>query len=63
MKVEPAGEGIKTAAGGVRTDGQAKHVEHTANYDGKDSPITRSLIADTVSLKRIDTNTAERTPG
>ena len=34
---------------------------YTANYDGKPYPITGSEIADTVTLKRVDANTSERT--
>jgi hypothetical protein len=34
---------------------------YTANYDGKDYPITGSLTADTVSLKRNDRHTTVRT--
>ena len=34
---------------------------YTANYDGKPYPITGSEIADTVTLKRVDAQTSERT--
>ena len=34
---------------------------YTANYDGKPYPITGSATADTVTLKRVDANTSERT--
>ncbi len=46
---------------GVDAEGQPTHTEYTANYDGKDNPITGSAIADTVSLKRIDARTTQRT--
>ena len=61
VRFEAAGAGVKVTSDGVPADGQATHTEYTANYDGKDYPITGSAIADTVSLKRIDANTVERT--
>ena len=60
-KIEAAGEGEKVTADGVRGDDTLIQVEYTAQYDGKDYPITGSPIADTVSLKRLDANTTERT--
>ncbi|MDQ3260786.1 MAG: hypothetical protein M3Q00_08390 [Pseudomonadota bacterium] len=60
-KIEAAGEGEKVTADGVRGDDTPIQVEYTAQYDGKDHPITGSPIADTVSLKRLDANTTERT--
>ena len=60
-KIEAAGEGEKLTADGVRGDYTPIRVEYTAQYDGKDHPITGSPMADTVSLKRLDANTTERT--
>ena len=60
-KIEAVGEGEKVTADGVRGDDSIIHVEYTAQYDGKDYPLSGSPIADTVSLKRIDANTTERT--
>ncbi len=60
-KIEAAGEGEKLTADGVRGDDTRIQVEYTAQYDGKDHPITGSPMADTVSLKRLDANTTERT--
>lgn len=60
-KIEAAGDGEKLTADGVRGDDTIIRVEYTAQYDGKDYPITGSPIADTVSLKRLDANTTERT--
>jgi hypothetical protein len=60
-KIEAAGEGEKLTADGVRADDSTIRVEYTAQYDGKDHPITGSPMADTVSLKRLDANTTERT--
>ena len=60
-KIEAAGEGEKLTADGVRGDDTPIKVEYTAQYDGKDFPISGSPMADTVSLKRLDANTTERT--
>ena len=60
-KIEAAGEGEKVTADGVRGDDTPIRVEYTAQYDGKDYPISGSPMADTVSLKRLDANTTERT--
>lgn len=60
-KIEAVGEGEKVTADGVRGDDTPIQVEYTAQYDGKDYPISGSPTADTVSLKRLDANTTERT--
>ncbi len=60
-KIEAAGDGEKLTADGVRGDDKPIRLEYTAQYDGKDNPITGSPTADTVSLKRLDANTTERT--
>ena len=64
VKVEPSGQGgEKVTAEFVNADGTRTTVQYTeANFDGKDYPLTGSQFgADTVSLKRIDTRTTERT--
>lgn len=59
-KVEAAGTGTKVTVDQVRADGTKAHWEFTANYDGKDSPVTGdNPNADTVARKRIDANTVE----
>ena len=60
-KFEAAGKGIKVTVDGVGADAQPTHTEYTADYDGKDYPLVGSPVADTVSLKRIDASTIERT--
>ena len=60
MKVEASGQGEKSTTEGVNAAGTATKTEYTANYDGKDYPMTGSQNADTVSLKRIDARTMER---
>jgi len=62
VKVEAAGQGEKATTDFVNADGSRTATEYTANFDGKDSPITGSQFgADMVSLKRIDARTTERT--
>jgi hypothetical protein len=61
VKIEAAGQGIKSTSDGVNADGSKTHSEYTANYDGKDYPLNGMADADTVSLKRMDANTTERT--
>jgi hypothetical protein len=61
LKIEAAGEGEKATTEGVNAAGTATKTEYTAKYDGKDYPLTGSQNVDTVSLKRIDARTIERT--
>ena len=62
VKVEPAGQGEKTSTAFVNADGSRTATEYTANFDGKDSPLTGSQFgADTVAIKRVDARTLERT--
>ena len=61
MKIEASGEGEKATTEGVNAAGTATGTQYTAQYDGKDYPMTGSQNADTVALKRIDARTLERT--
>jgi len=61
VKVEPSGQGEKVTTEAVSADGTRTTVQYAANFDGKDYPLAGSQIADTVSLKRIDARTTERT--
>ena len=61
LKVEPSGQGEKITSEVVNADGTRTTTQYTANFDGKDYPLTGSQVADTVSLKRIDARTTERT--
>ena len=61
LKVEASGQGEKVTTEGVNAEGGRIATQYTANYDGKDYPITGTPNADTVSLKRIDARTTERT--
>ena len=61
LKIEAAGKGEKVTSEVVNADGTKTTTQYTANFDGKDSPITGAPNSDTVALKRIDTRTTERT--
>jgi hypothetical protein len=61
MKIEASGDGEKATTEGVNAAGAPTKTEYTAQYDGKDYPMTGSQNADMVSLKRIDARTMERT--
>ena len=61
VKFEPSGEGVKFTSSGVNADGSPSATEYTANYDGKDVPIKGYAAADTISLKKINALTTERT--
>ena len=61
LKIEPAGKGEKVTSEIVGADGKTVTAVYTANYDGKDYPITGNPNSDTVALKRIDKRTTERT--
>jgi len=54
------GDGVKVAVEGVGGNGEAINWGFTANYDGKEVPVTgNNPDADSASLKRIDAKTAE----
>jgi hypothetical protein len=61
LKIETVGRGEKVTSEGVNAQGGATATQYTANFDGKDYPLTGSQNADTVSLKRIDARTTELT--
>jgi hypothetical protein len=61
VKVEAHGEGIKVTVDGVSGDGTKHGYSYTANFDGKDNPVTGSPAIDAVSYKKIDDNTYEGT--
>ena len=56
--VEAVGAGIKATVDAVAADGTVSHWGFTANYDGKDNPITgNSPYGDVVAATRVDANT------
>jgi hypothetical protein len=58
--VEAAGAGIKSTVDSVAADGTVAHWGFTANYDGKDNPITGNCpYGDSVASTRIDANTTQ----
>jgi hypothetical protein len=58
---EAAGQGLKATTKGIDSSGKPTMTTYTANYDGKDYPVTGNPDWDMVSLKRIDANTVEFT--
>ena len=61
-KVEAAGAGVKFSVELVGTDGTPTRWSFTANYDGKDNPVTgNSPYGDTVALTRVDPKTTRIT--
>jgi hypothetical protein len=57
-RIDAAGAGTKVVVDQVAGDGTVRHWEFTANYDGKDSPVTgNNPDADMVARSRIDANT------
>jgi hypothetical protein len=59
-RIEAAGEGAKVSVDQELADGRKRHWEFTANYDGKDSPVTGdNPDADTVARTRINPTTVQ----
>jgi hypothetical protein len=61
VKYEASDGGYKRTGETIEADGTKSAFEYTANYDGKDYPVTGSLLFDAIALKRIDDNNAEAT--
>jgi hypothetical protein len=60
--IEAAGKGLKWTVDLVGTDGSTSHWSFTADYDGKDVPVTgNSPYGNTVSLTRVDAKTVKLT--
>ena len=60
VTIQPSGQGEHVRSAALNTNGTRVVTEYTAAYDGTDYPLKGSLVADTVSLKRIDPRTTER---
>jgi hypothetical protein len=60
MKFEVAGDAIKETTFTMSTDKPSVVVEHMARFDGNDYPISNSVL-NTVSVRRVDDQTVERT--
>jgi hypothetical protein len=61
LTIAAAGEGEKVTSESISATGQKMTTVYTAGYDGKPHPLTGSEVADTVTLKRVDSHTTERT--
>jgi hypothetical protein len=59
--LEAAGEGVKATTKGIDSAGKPTMTTYTANYDGKDYPVTGNPDWDMLSLNRINANTVEVT--
>ena len=58
--IEAVGAGVKFSVEMIAADGVASHWSFTANYDGKDNPVTGdSPYGDTVAVTRIDPRTTQ----
>jgi len=58
--IEAAGKGLKWTVDLVSTDGATSHWSFTANYDGKDVPITgNSPYGNSISMTRVDAKTVK----
>jgi hypothetical protein len=56
--IAPVGKGIKFTVDLVPADGTPSHWEFTANFDGKDYPVTgNSAYGNTVAVTRVDATT------
>ena len=61
-RIEAAGAGTKVIVDQVTSDGTVRHWEFTANYDGKDSPVTgNNPDADMIARTRTNANTITST--
>jgi hypothetical protein len=58
---EDSGGGVKRTGETVNADGSKTSFEYTAQYDGKDYPITGNPNAYTIALKRVNDPTVEAT--
>jgi hypothetical protein len=56
-----AGTGLKVTIDTVPATGDATHSTYTAQYDGKDVPMTGSPDADMISMKRTSATVTEST--
>jgi hypothetical protein len=60
IKFEASGKGVKSTQEMVPATGDKTTGTYTAQYDGKDYPVTGSPVADTVALKMTNAKTVER---
>lgn len=61
-KIDAVGAGVKFTVDMVAADGTMSHWSFTANYDGKDNPVTgNSPYGDVTAMTRIDARTTQLT--
>jgi hypothetical protein len=58
---EAQGAGIRVTVKTLEADGHSTTVHISANYDGKDYPVTGGGEIDAIALKKVDERTAEAT--
>ncbi len=61
LTYEAVGQGVKLTAKGTNAEGNPIDMQYTANYDGKDYPVTPGTNWDATTLKRIDAYKVEFT--
>jgi len=61
LTYEAVGKGFKATIKITDAEGKPINFQYTANYDGKDNPVTGNPDWDTQAWKRIDANTGEST--
>jgi hypothetical protein len=64
LTYEAQGDGVKSSTEDTAADGSRTSWNYTANYDGKDNPISGTGVpgeADTIALKRINPATIKAT--
>ena len=61
LTYEAVGQGVKVTVKGTDAEGKPIDFQTTANYDGKDYPVTGAPDRDTTARKRIDAHTMETT--
>ena len=61
LTYEAVGQGVKVTVKGTDAEGKPIESQFTANYDGKDYPVTGNPYWDTVTWKRIDAYKSEST--
>lgn len=55
------GKGYKLSVKGTDADGKPVATEFTANYDGKNYPVTGNANVDSIKITRVDANTIKAT--
>src|SRR5262249_2927489 len=58
---EAAGDDVKITADGKDKDGNARHIEWTGKFDGKEYPVTGDPNSDARSYKKVNDRTLEMT--